>query len=405
MRVAMQRLCKRGRLSVALALLLCGALAGPLHAAPRVPVHDGEALERLPHPATDPVARELRALRAQLSRAPNDLPLAVQLARRYIEHGRRTGDPRYYGYAEAALQPWWHVPEPPAQIRVLRATLAQGRHDFDSALHDLTLALKMDARNAQAWLTRAAILQARADYPQARHSCLALLRLTTPLITTSCLAGIAGLTGESARAYQRLSEAVTASPRAQTGEQVWALTLLAEIAARTRQPAAEQHFQAALRLDPRDNYLLAAYADFLLEQERPAEVRALLKDQARADNLLLRLALAAQALGASELAMHTQTLQARFAASRLRGDNRHLREEARFTLQLLKQPARALQLARQNWTLQREPADARILLEAALAAQDRRAAQPVLDWLTANRVEDAHLQRLRAQFNAPGKPS
>jgi Flp pilus assembly protein TadD len=158
MRVAMQRLCKRGRLSVALALLLCGALAGPLHAAPRVPVHDGEALERLPHPATDPVARELRALRAQLSRAPNDLPLAVQLARRYIEHGRRTGDPRYYGYAEAALQPWWHVPEPPAQIRVLRATLAQGRHDFDSALHDLTLALKMDARNAQAWLTRAAIL-------------------------------------------------------------------------------------------------------------------------------------------------------------------------------------------------------------------------------------------------------
>ena len=48
---------------------------------------------------------------------------------------------------------------------------------------------------------------------------------------------------------------------------------------------------------------------------------------------------------------------------------------------LLDRPARALQLARENWATQREPADARILLEAALAAGDPAAARPVLDWL------------------------
>jgi hypothetical protein len=49
--------------------------------------------------------------------------------------------------------------------------------------------------------------------------------------------------------------------------------------------------------------------------------------------------------------------------------------------------------------VQREPADARILLESALAAGNREAAQPVLDWLSANHVEDLRLQRLATQFH------
>ena len=61
---------------------------------------------------------------------------------------------------------------------------------------------------------------------------------------------------------------------------------------------------------------------------------------------------------------------------------------------------RALALAQQNWHEQREPADARLLLEAALAARDRAAAQPVLDWMRTWGVQSVALQNLAAQLKA-----
>jgi len=90
-------------------------------------------------------------------------------------------------------------------------------------------------------------------------------------------------------------------------------------------------------------------------------------------------------------------LEARFSAARLRGDSLHRREEARFTLHLLKQPHDALRLAQENWAVHREPWDARIYLEAALAAGSSGAAQPVLDWLQDNRVHDVRLVALARQ--------
>jgi hypothetical protein len=52
----------------------------------------------------------------------------------------------------------------------------------------------------------------------------------------------------------------------------------------------------------------------------------------------------------------------------MRGDRVHIREEARFTLHLLNDPKTALKFAEENWQVQKEPADIRILLESALAA-------------------------------------
>jgi Tfp pilus assembly protein PilF len=173
------------------------------------------------------------------------------------------------------------------------------------------------------------------------------------------------------------------------------LTGLAEIAVRADDAAAaERDFRAALALGIKDAYLLGAYADFLLDRGRPAEARELLAGETRADPLLLRLALAEQALGAPELAAHVDALTARFAASRMRGDTVHRREEARFTLHLLNDPATALQLAAENWRVQRETWDARLVLEAALAADEPSAAADVLDWLKATGLDDPQIARL-----------
>jgi len=78
----------------------------------------------------------------------------------------------------------------------------------------------------------------------------------------------------------------------------------------------------------------------------------------------------------------------------------HPGEEARFTLHLLDQAEAALTLAQENWAIEREPIDARLLLEASLAARKVDAATPILNWLEKTRLEDVHLSRLRSRLQA-----
>ncbi|MEI9983101.1 MAG: HupE/UreJ family protein [Aliidongia sp.] len=105
----------------------------------------------------------------------------------------------------------------------------------------------------------------------------------------------------------------------------------------------------------------------------------------------MRLALAAQAEGDSDADALLRTLAERFAEARLRGDVSHRREEARFQLHLQGDATGALSLALANWQVQREPWDARLVLEAALAAHQPASAAPVRDWLAARGNEDVQL--------------
>ena len=182
-------------------------------------------------------------------------------------------------------------------------------------------------------------------------------------------------------------------------ERIWITTILAETSTRIGAIRdAERYFAEAFKSGIKDQYLLSAYADFLLDQGRHRDVVSLLRSETRADGLLLRLTLAEQTLDISSSKSHVSELAARFAASRERGTSVHVREEARFTLALLKDAKKALPLAQANWNVQREPADARILLECALADRRRSAAQPIIDWLKTNHVEDFRLQQLAKQI-------
>ena len=57
----------------------------------------------------------------------------------------------------------------------------------------------------------------------------------------------------------------------------------------------------------------------------------------------------------------------------------------------------ALDFAQQNWDVHKTPYDARALLAAALAAGEPAAAQPVVDWVKATRLEDRNIERLRGK--------
>jgi Tfp pilus assembly protein PilF len=385
------------------ALLLALLAAGAANAAPFTPASDQEVLEVLPARAAEPRMRELRELRTVLARNPQDAEAAVRLARRYYEEVAAEGDPRYIGYAQAALAPWWSQPDPPVPVRVMRAILLQFSHQFTPALADLDAAVQQDPEQGEAWAWQAAIRMVQADYTGARRACEQVAELGTPLIGTACLASIDAITGHAAAAASALQTALAENPQAAPEEQLWVLTRLGETEDRLgRHAQAEAAYRRALSLGLTDGYLLAAYADFLLDRGRPAEVLTLLKDKTRSDLLLLRLALAAKALKDPALVAWQNDLTARFDAARLRGDSVHEKEESRFALGVLGQAERALALASRNYAVQREPADARILLEAALAARQPAAAAPALQWMASSRIESVALQSLAAKLKGGG---
>lgn len=387
-------------IKVAILGLLLTSVVPSAWCIPYVPVSDAQVIEHLPR-RTDPAQQEFRALRSRLAASPNDMPLALTLARRYISQSRIEGDPRYLGYAQAALAPWYDKVDPPTPVRVMRATLLQSTHQFPASLRDLDAVVKADPGNAQAWITRATVMQVTGDYARATQSCNELRSLAPTLITITCLSNVASLNGHARQSYERLKSALAKAPDVDPGIRIWVTTLLAEMAERLGEyPASEEHFKAALALDDADSYLLGAYADFLLDRKRAAEVIPLLKSKTRVDALLLRYALALQVTDRHAAAAQIAVLDSRFAAAMLRGDTVHQREQSRFELQLMHRAPTALQLAQRNWAVQKEPADVRVYLEAALAANDRSAAAPVLDWLKKTHLEDQAVNALVTQLAA-----
>ena len=387
------------RIRVFTILLPALMLAAVSHAVPRTPASDAEVLEKLPTRAADSTARELTALRAAVAKAPTDASSATELAQRYFDLALAQGDPRYVGYAEAVVA---RFADPlPASLLTLRGVLRQYRHDFAGALKDFeaALALAPDYAVAHAW--RGAIYLVEADYGAAQKECAALQTLGRATLAGACRGLLQAYSGQLAAAYTTLQN--TLSLATDADNRLWLLTRLGEVAAWRGQDAqAQAHYREALGLGRDDVYLLAAWTDFLLDAGQPAEVVRLLAKWESADSLLLRLAEAETLLKLPEAARHQKMLVDRFAAARARGDTTHRAEEARFELRLRQDTATALRLAQENYAVQREPRDARVLLEAAVAAKDRASAQVVREWLQRSGFEDARTRRLAQASEAAG---
>jgi hypothetical protein len=83
----------------------------------------------------------------------------------------------------------------------------------------------------------------------------------------------------------------------------------------------------------------------------------------------------------------------RITAAAERGDRIHMREQARFTAEVDGDGKAALAMAKDNWDVQKELADARLLAECAAAAHDPDGADAVRTWARDTGVKDAQLDR------------
>lgn len=384
--------------SIFCVLILGTTLNTRLQAAAYTPPSDQTVLTVLPDFLLSHSA-EIRSFKARLQAEPHSVAASTGLARLYIDLGRREADPRYYGYAEALLSPWWTASQPPPEVLLLRALLRQHQHDYAAALQDLQQLVQQQAGSSQAWLTLAVVQWVQGDYAAAKQSCKALANSST-WYGSVCFSQVLSFTGEAERAYQLQLSLLPALPQATPELAQWVQTNLAEIAWRLGQLSkAEQHFREALAIERQDHYLLRVYSDFLLSQQRSAEVIRLLKDKTTDDALLLRLALASQqAQDIEATQFYRQQLQARYQAAYLRKSKLHQRDEAWYLLSFEENSQRALELAQANWAEQKEAEDTALLLRAALANQDFTTARKVQMWLQQNQQQDTRLDGLLAQI-------
>jgi tetratricopeptide (TPR) repeat protein len=369
-------------------LLLVSALMSDAWSAPYIPSSDSQVLALLPAGArhSSVASRELTRTR---------LDIALPLTQFYISRARATGDLRFLGYAEAILAPWMSRPDVPAQMLVLHATILQSRHLFNASLTELDRALAMTPYDAQAWLTRATVLRVLGRYADANDSCQHLAASADPGITTLCIQSLRGLTGQLPNAYA----VITALPQQALPPEAraWRYSELGEMAERLGDdPAAERWLREGLALAPDDFYMRAACADVLLREGRAAETLQLLAGYESMEPMLLRIAIAHRMLHDAAGAATQALLSSAFTVEQQRGDAVHRREQARFLLDVSWQPTAALTAAQENWRVQREPDDLLILLRAAQAAHEPKAAQPARDFINQQRLQDTRLTPYQA---------
>jgi len=402
-----------------LALALTLAAVAPAFAAEasalRFPTQDGEIVEHLPAHLGDAAQRRAaiaaeRAQRATLQAHPDELGLALKAAGDALARGRLHGDPRELGVAQAALAPWWGRADAPPQVRLVQATVLQSQHAFAEALVELdallaTSGVPLPVR-AQAELTRAGVEQVLGHFEEAEAGCRRLagadyfaLGQGVRLNALACLAELSSLRGHADTAAATLARLAGApdvgSATTVAGDPApgWLNLMRAELAQRRGDAAAGPLFAAALKANA-DVYTQCAYADWLLDQHRPAEVLALLQGHEAADPVLLRIALATRQLHGRHDARTraaTATLGERYDAALLRGDRSHGREQSRYELALRGDRRAALRLALSNWSVQHEPADALVLVQAAHAAHRDDAAAPVWQFLRDTGGRDVRL--------------
>jgi len=308
-------------------------------------------------------------------------------ARRMIEAGRASGDPRTLGYAESLLAPWpADDPRAPLEALVLRSTIEQSRHRFDAARLLLDRVIARAPDHGQALLTRATIAQVRGEYAAATQDCLRLRPLAAD-VAAICGALSDALTGHNERARAALR---SAAARTQGAVRAWALAALAQVhEQRGERRDAAAAYRASLAADD-DLTTQLAFADLLIEQRAWRDARALLASAPPADGVLLRRWLVERALGGDAQSIAAQ-LQSRIDEAIARGELLHARDAAVFALER-GDAATALRLARENWAAQREPADLRVLARAARATNDRAAIDEVRAWMRHTGLDDARLR-------------
>lgn len=385
-------------------------LPGTSPAQPYTPDSNTTVVATLPAAIVE-LAADLR--RQQTGVAPTETPDAAQIlsqAMSSYQVAASSGEARAYGRTLSILQSWPGNAEQPALYRILLAAVLQHNHEFAAALTQLqTLTASEDGSVDRTTLVQALMMQSQiglviGDYALVERSCSALRSSARRPVAINCQAQLDGVTGNAPQALAQLDSTLRTGGDLNTQDYQELLTTAAILAHQTGDTAqAQDYYQTALRLAPTNSYLLVNYSNLLLELDRHNDLIALLSsgdDNTLSAELSILLARALRARGSAVDQQRADkiatTLAQDFQLAFTRNDAIPHKEYAQYALYLADQPSAALSSARDNWALQKEPSDTRLLAYAATANNDQQTLVEVAQWVDAVGTQD---QRLHAVLN------
>jgi tetratricopeptide (TPR) repeat protein len=339
----------------------------------------------------DAVLVTLPASAPASDRVPSSPEAMAREVQRLISEARRSGDPRFLGYAERLFEQQAGQALTDSLL-VLRGTLAQSLHQFDAARQDFQTVLRrsdVPAQRAQALLTLANIEIVQGNYDRAQSFCEQLTAERPGLIAASCHAQVAARTGAAKAAYDKLAATTRSMNNVNIQDYLWVQGTLGDIAAQLGQSSAAGHWQQVLSQDPDDLYTRAQLADWYVQNEKPEQALVVTEGYEAIDNLAVIRAIAMRRVNHPDATVLASRLRERFEEALWRGSMLHQRDLARFELDIEQRPKDSLEHAIANWASQREPLDTRLALRAAIAAQDNTALGQLRDWLKQQNQADA----------------
>jgi Tfp pilus assembly protein PilF len=336
----------------------------------------------------------LTRLRQASHEAPTDIDALLRYVNALLTVGAKTGNERYYGYAEQAVA---GAPESlRSSVALLRAQLLQHRHDFRDAEHALNEILEHDPRQREALLMRAQVRLHLHEPENALRDCTRLALVVDLLTSTTCIAQARAAMSpdlvDTERAYALVTTLLQTAGGSNSSRS-WSAGVAAELAARLgNEDAAATWYRTAFELDRDSHYVRITYADWLLARGRYREAHDVAGSGAsNAD--ALRVVLASQARDSAD----SRQLQLAWREASARGERTHLRDQARFELIVLHDTARAHVTALDNFFDHREAEDALLLAQTAAAQNDAKAKNLIRQWQTERRYADRRLDELLAK--------
>jgi tetratricopeptide (TPR) repeat protein len=317
---------------------------------------------------------------------------AAATAARFVSQGERSDDPRFYGYARAALKPWKDDPSPPRKVLEQRVRIAQSLHDFDAALADIQRMLHKQPNDVNALLSASLIHQDAGRFDTAKATC-DRVALSSHAHWTLCAADLSSVTGGADEAYALLEQNVAQLRDLRT--QAWASGLLAQIADRRgSRELAIANFERSLQLAPDAVPLRKSYLNFLYENRHAVRMNALLTNATEDGPYFFHVCLLKKLQGAAGTSRCLDALTKKYQHAANRGDKPHYFEEIVVALDFSNDPAHAFELALQNWNVNKKPSDAVLLAKASVATKNKDVLLSLSSWKRETKLEDTRLDRL-----------
>lgn len=375
---------------------LTASISAPLWAQARFVPEPDRVVLPVSIQATAGGASSLREAERSWRADPQRQETAWRYAREVFVLGLREGDLRWYGAARAALQPWWNARELPAEGHFVRALVRQGFHDFDGGIADLTATIAQEPQRAEAWSWRFSLYLLTSRINEARGDCTELGQRFGVVEGQACQATLQYRTGQAAAAVPAFERLVQLPDLQGPLTQDWLRYHqgMALVAAGRPKDAA-QVWQQHLQRHPSSHLVRLSLAETLNAMGRPAQaLEASLATAQPTDGLLVQALLAASALRDPRAAGLQAQVSQRMASQAQRNEALIERPQMMFYIRHRADLPRGLELARQSWAEQQEPADAALLIEAALATDRPEDGRPVLDWMQRTGYTDPTLAAL-----------